>query len=423
MSEFGLLVESTPVVGFPMLADAEDINWRPVTRYPARFDLPPVTHQRMCQIAQFLYISNPMAHRIIELIASFAVGTGIEFKAKEEAVQHILEKFWFDPVNAWDKKLLSRVRELSLYGEQIYPITINPVDGSIVMGYINPIDVIKVELDPSNTEICRKVCLSMQLSKSTVQPELDVVNYDNNPYSPSFGKLMGQVFFFAINKAIDATRGTSDLLPLADGISMFDQFLFNALERSAHMNAWLWDVELQGKSEPEIVKWLNEMQLKPPKPGSVRAHNEFVKWSAIQPNLSAQDLTEAARMFKLYILGGIGFPEHYFADGSKVNRGSAAEMSEPTFRTIQARQTIIKNMILHIFSFVVDQAEIAGVLPPKIDRSITILMPELSLRDLQRSGGAIYRISQALELAENHGWIDKERASKMFDQVSRQVGL
>ena len=254
--EFGL-IESTPVTSFPMLADAEDIGWRPISRTPNRFDLPPITHQRMCQISQFLYISNPLAHRIIELNASFAVGTGIEFKAKDEGVQAVLNKFWYDPVNAWDKKLLSRVRELSLYGEQIYPVTINPMDGSVVMGYLNPIDITKVELDLSNTEITRKVYLSMQLSKTTEQPILNVINPDNNIYSPSYGKLSGQVFFFAINKAIDATRGTSDLLPLADAISMFDQFLFNSLERSAHMNAWLWDVKLVGKSEREIIAWLN----------------------------------------------------------------------------------------------------------------------------------------------------------------------
>jgi hypothetical protein len=418
------LIETDPFSGLGADVGEDDTGWRPLaTSSKTRFDLPPITFERMCKIAQYLYVSNPLAHRIVDLFVSFSVGGGILFKSNNESVDKILHEFWDDPINAWDRKLPVRIRELSLYGEQIYPVAINEQDGRVRMSYLNPLDVTRVIVDPRNVETAQRMEIKSDLVFPNTTPVIDIINPDTNPESPSFGYLIGQTFFFTINKPADATRGVSDLLPLSDSISMYDTFLFNALERSAHMNAWLWDVELKGRSEPEIKQWLKDMMQNPPRPGAVRAHNENVTWNAVAPSLASTDVSDISRLFKLHILGGVGFPEHFFAEAGSAGRAIGENMMDPVSKTFSTRQSIVKSMILYIFNFVIDQAKLHGRIPRDTKYTVAITLPEVTLRDFQRTTAAMYRGAQALQIAVQSGWITKEDASNFFKSIVQQISM
>ena len=64
----------------------------------------------------------------------------------------------------------------------------------------------------------------------------------------------------------------------------------------------------------------------PPEPGSVIIHNESEIWSAVKPEISANDVESDGRAIRLMISAGAGLPEHYLADGGNANRAAAAEM-------------------------------------------------------------------------------------------------
>jgi len=408
------LTEQYPYAGI----DSDEEKWRGLTGGRAKEELNPTMRDRMIKMSRYLWITNPLAHRIIEYMVAFTVGGGISFQAADPEVQKVLLRFWNDPVNNWNAKLLDRVRNLCLFGEQFYPVMVNPNNGSVRISYINPLDVNQTAVDPVNVEIVRTVQIAQIATVSNAPQTLNVINY--NPLS---GYYEGEIFAFAINKSPDATRGCSDLLPLIDWLGLYDEFLFNALERSAQMNSWLWDVTLEDASDQQITAWLKGTQAKIPKPGSIRAHNQKVKWEPISPKMGTSETSKESDLFKLHIVSGTGMPDYFFGDTSDVNRGGATETVEPTYKSFQIRQAFIRSMVSEIFKFVIDCSRKAGMLEDSEDFSFEIYMPRISLRDTQRAGGAMFRISQALEMAQKHKWITPDQAHQVFMSLIDQLGI
>src|SRR3990172_1463021 len=62
-------------------------------------DLSPTMHARMQQVAYYLYLTNPLAHRIVEYLKNYVVGDGVTVKADDPAAAQVIERFWQDPVN------------------------------------------------------------------------------------------------------------------------------------------------------------------------------------------------------------------------------------------------------------------------------------------------------------------------------------
>jgi hypothetical protein len=173
-------------------------------------------------------------------------------------------------------------------------------------------------------------------------------------------------------------------------------------------------------TQEEIERWLRNTP--PPKPGSIRAHNENVQYQAVAPDLKANDATNEARMLKNYILGGAGFPEHWFAEGGNANRATAAEMGEPTIKRLSARQRYFRYMLEHIFRFCIDQALIHRRLPAEADTGFSIIVPEITIRDIGGLTEALQRISASLAVAEERGWVTRRTAARLFGVLAARLG-
>ena len=259
-------------------------------------DLSPPAYDKVLRIAYKLYVMNPMAHRIIEVVKDFVIGDGAGYHAKDERVQTVLDKFWNDPVNHLDIKQFNKVKELGLYGEQIYPVFVNEFTGHVRLGYIDPFNVDQVIPDPGNPEVIRSVVLKtgkeilvkernpVTHRLATVpKQELKVIQVDSNPRSPSYGKLVGDCFYFAVNRVSNATRGFSDLTHLMEWIDIYDQVLFAHMERLNFLRTFVWDIEMTGAGAEELKLKKRDLQMNPPRAGSWRVHNEKEKWSAVTP--------------------------------------------------------------------------------------------------------------------------------------------
>ena len=312
---------SVPLRESTVGGETEDVGWRNLTSQANR-NLAEVTQKRMQEIAFYLYDSNPMAHRIIEIGKDFVAGDGFRFQAAEPVVQDLLQDFWDDPDNSMDIKMESKIMELSLWGEQCYPVFVNKVNGHVKLGYLDPGLIQSVRLDPQNPERIKEI----KWLKGQKVESWKVINSDQRKTGKSSGMMVGDCFYFAINKVVYASRGRSDLLPLCDWIDGYDQFLFARLERAFYLNNFIWDVLCEGMSEKEIKEFANN--LKPPAPGSARVHNEKVKWDMISTKLEAADASAEAALFKNQILGGAGYPEHWFGIGEKTTRACYSEDTE-----------------------------------------------------------------------------------------------
>lgn len=397
--------------------DSDESDWRRLTGNADR-DLSPLTHERMLKIAYYLYETDPFGKRIIELPRDYLTAEGVSFEADDERVQEVLQKFWDDPINQMDLKLNQKVLELGLWGEQCYSVFVNQANGHVRLGYLDPGLIDKVELDRDNVEVVKRI--KLKRNPGEADKWLSVINVDENPRSLTYGYRMGESFYFRINAVTTASRGRSDLLALADYLDLYNQFIFNRGERAAFGNAWIWDVTLEGMTAEQIKEWLREHPV--PKPGSLRAHNERVKWEAVAPDLKAHDASYDSRMIKNYVLGGAGFPEHFFAEGGETTRATAAEMGEPVIKHLTARQKFVKAMLVEILEFVLDQAMLAGTLPREIDRTFDLHFPEISSKDLGKMGTVLLQTAQALLIAQQQGWVDHDNAANLFCAVASGMG-
>ncbi|MDD3329668.1 MAG: hypothetical protein PHW25_21525, partial [Zoogloea sp.] len=104
--------------------DPDEDHWRKLTGDADR-DLSPMTQARMQQMAAYLWESNLMANRLVELGVAYLLAEGVKLTCKDAEAQKVLKRFWRDPINNMPLKLAEKVRELALFGEQCYPVFVN----------------------------------------------------------------------------------------------------------------------------------------------------------------------------------------------------------------------------------------------------------------------------------------------------------
>jgi hypothetical protein len=426
---------------FGLMGDTEDPTYKRLTSPNSLRDLNPVMHLRMQQIAFFLRATTPFGKRIVEVISDYVVGEGFTPTANDERVQEVIDRFWKDPINRMSQQengesnVSDYCDELTTFGELCVPVTVNPVDGFVRLGYIDPQRIEAVEyatLNATNIDVAdapqeeTAFPIAVRLRRRFNEPEgrrLEIIRVDEDPNSPTFGQLKGDCFYWAINKAKGASRGLSELFALADWIDVFDQMIFDYADKVRFLNAFVWDYTIKGADEPTVKKYVKELTQNPPRQGGVQVHNDQVEIKAQVPSMQGADMSEAVRTVKLYGLGGAGLPAWFFADPIDANRNTAEEMTGPTGKKLTRRQNHARGAIWQILSFVVQQAIYHGVLPEKIDTTVKIQTPDLMIKDLQKAGTTLGAVSNALSVGEENGWIQSETAARGFHVVLSQIGI
>jgi hypothetical protein len=396
-------------------------------------DLDTLTATRALEIAAYLYDTNPVAKRVLEVTRDFVLGEGITVSvANDPAATDILKQFWTDPINMLDQRLHQRVLELGLYGEQCWTASINPISGHAQIGYIDPAQIKTIEPNPTSPEDPYNIVLQGAPGEEKVY---SVVTQDTDPLSPSYGRLTipnrgsGACFMFRINTMTMATRGRSDLLALADWIDAYDQLLFSELDRALLMKSFLWDVTLTGADQRTIDKYVKDNPS--PKPGSYRVHNEKVVYGAVAPNLNMSDTAIGADLILAYISAGAGLPKTWLAGSMDVNRATAIELSDPAIKRLASRQRIVRFMLERICTFALDQAELHGRLPRRMARvgtlptpwEINLVMADIRGRDLAVAANTLEQVCRAIALAKSEGVLDQETSVRAVAAAVRQLGI
>lgn len=413
-------------------------------------DLPSFTLDRGREIAWALYEANPLGKRIIELVRDYILGEDVRLvvepetsdeaaKADQAQRQEIIDAFWDDPANNLGMRIDEYVLDLGLFGELCLRVAVNPANGQVLTAYIDPSNIQDVLVDPG-TLLPAEIVLKAATGAATER--LRVVRVDRDPTSLTYGRwggvrtdaagrvldtyrespdgaekpYLGACFFWAINKPVSARRGRSDLLPVAEYIDGVDQILFGEVDRQLLMKAFIWDVTLTGMDATQIAEWLKLNGTAPP-PGSLRAHNEKAVWAAVSPDLQSYDTAKAVDVLLGYIAAGAGIPKTWLSSTDDVNRATASELGEPAFKRLTRRQKFVKDILVKLGTFALDQAELAGVLgTPRVAKAgqlpapwpLTAQMPELRPKDLAAGTSAMQQGAAALTTMMADGLIDQQ---------------
>lgn len=227
--------------------DPDEEQWRKLSG-DARRDLAPMTQHRMQKVAHYLWESNLLANRLIELPLAYLLAEGVQLKVKDADNQETLDRFWKDPINEMALKLPKKVRELALFGEQVYPTFVNDLSGEVRLGYLDPSLIGTVVNDPDNPEQPIGI-VTVKNRKGASRRYRVIINGPEEVFTKRTQQIRqtfedGEAFYFRVNDLSSGTRGRSDLLAQADWLDAYDQFLFGELERGDFLRAFLWDVTL-----------------------------------------------------------------------------------------------------------------------------------------------------------------------------------
>jgi hypothetical protein len=420
----------TPFLFGITAGDSEDAKFRRITSPNTIRDLNPLMHERMQAICFYLAKTTPFGKRIVEVISDYVVGEGFQPTAEDPDVQEVVKRFWNDPINNVDGENLEQwCDELTIFGELCIPVAVNDVDGFVRLGYVDPLLIESVEygtIDTGTDQQPINVAVAVHLKRTateTVGKTLQIIRADEDPNSETFGQLKGDCFYFAINKAKGASRGLSELFSLADWIDVFDQMMFDFADRVRFLNAFVWHYVIKGADEKKLAEWMKKVTQNPPRQGSVQVTNEQVEINAQVPDLKGADMSQAVRSVKLYGLGGIGLPAWFFADAETSNRSTADEMTGPTGKKLTKRQRRLKFAVMQMVTFAVQQAIYHGVLAGGVNTAVTLQVPDLMIKDLQKAGTTLGAVTNSLSIGEENGWITSETAARGFHTVLTQIGV
>lgn len=389
-------------------------------------DLPAYSHERMQKVALHLYRNNHMAKRLLEIIVDFALGDGLSVTAKHEnedtqkAIQACIDDFWNDPINDMERMNPQRLTELNLWGEVLMPAMVNEITKRVRIGWIDPACMAEIEPD-AVTKRPGRVKLTSEAAREVGSEWLDVIRY-----SHADGVIVGNCFYYQINSVMNARRGISEFFTSADWFDVMDESMKTASDRAKVLLEFIWDVELQGADEATIQKFAKAQRR--PKPGSLRVHNEKVKWSAQAPQLAAYEMSRQIKDLKTYILGGFGYPNHWFGSGDDANLATAEMMSEPTRKALKRKTSQFRYLLKDIIRFVlVKAAEPGGMLAGADDFDpmadcFEVSVPDIGGTDVAKIGSAMQTGATAIAAALQAELIAEDTARELFAAFASLLG-
>lgn len=393
-------------------------------------DLPLGMLEKSQRLSLLLFRKNVRAWNAIELTKDFVIGPGVRVKAADPKVLERIKLHW--RVNQWQKKLPERVRALALFGEQLYPAFVQEGTGLVRLSSISPMRVRGVVTDPEDSETITHVTahlgkvpgfgekpITTQDAKikryRLIQPRLDGTLEDDP------GNFDGLAFFFPINRVGGGTRGVPDLSPSLDWLEGLDIFSFALLEKAAIQQQVVWDLTIEGADDDEVQERADQL-ITDLLSGSAFGHNEKVKLQALVAQLSGGDSETIIRILLRHIQAGTRMAGMFFGDSDDLTRASASELSIPVGKMIEGRQSFVRMMLEEILQFDIEQGVKAGALPKGTNVSFEIKMARVWLRDLAAATSALSTLATALTIAQESEWIDKSRATEIFEVGVEHLG-
>ena len=409
----------------------EGPGWRPLTG-DGRRDLGPLSQRRMQELAVHQWERNRLANRLIELPLSYLLGEGVRLVCDDAQGQAWLDAFWHDPVNRLDRRLKELVRSYKLFGELVLPVTAHPVSGEVRLGYVDPGAVHDVVTDPGGSGLVAGVevhgpdgeALVFRTLLPGADPERAELLFSEEARAMRAYMSAGDCFLFRRNALPDGRRGRSDLLSAIDFCDLYEQMIYGEAERATVLRQVVYDVTLKGATEAEVQARARSIET--PRPLSVRVHNEAEEWQVLTPDLRAGDASETARLIRGHVLGGATLPEHWYGQGGDVNRATAGEMGEPTFKALSDEQRELGALLSDVGGHVLSCRLRALGHPDKVGRPeyrVRVEFPELTARDTTAYAGALANLVGALLPALERGLLSEAAASALIAQTARQLGV
>jgi hypothetical protein len=263
--------------------------------------------------------ANPLAARLVGMTTDFVIGGGAVVSGDPWALD-----FWRHPLNRLDLRIYRWCDELSRAGELFLVLSRNPVSGMSYVREIPALLIDQIESDPNDLE---RELRYHQLTADT----------EGRWWTGREGDGEQVMLHYAINKPLGAARGVSDLAQVAPWLEHYELWLEDRVRINRYKGAYLWQVKIEN-ALPGQLEAKRAQYTRVPAPGSLIVTDGHETWTAVQPQIHADDVAADGKAIRLMIAAGMGVPLHFLAEGDSATRATAREMGVATYRHFGQRQ-------------------------------------------------------------------------------------
>ena len=350
------------------------------------------------------YRTNPLAFRLIQLQVDHVLGDGMVLRSSDPTVQAELDIFWHHPLNTLAVRQFDFLTALALDGEIFPTIHTNPYDGTSYLRLVPASLVDRIETNPDDLwDELRFHQTAQPMTPDTLMRLPSALQAEGRWWD------QGEMWHFAVNRPAGVVRGQSDLAPLLPWLRRYRDWLTDRVRLNKYRSAYLWHITLKGADRRGIVQRQAELA-EPPRPGSVIVSNENELWEAVQPDIKAADVTDDGLAIRLMIAAGAGVPLYWLAEAEHTARGTASEMSEPTYRHYRQRQLFFGWAMRTLAVEALHRRGLAQVTLADVVADF----PELDSSAALETGQTVAQLASSLGLAQDRGWLSQVDAAAVF---------
>lgn len=354
------------------------------------------------------FLSNPLAKRQIKNITSYLVGRGIKVVSPSLDAQEIINSFICNPQNYWELFIREESNRLQLDGEIILLLFVNTGNGSVVVRDIEPNEITDIILSPDDyrkIEAIRRVYSKKIYSsdyKSYHIETIDEIIKSGEP-DPTNDNIIRDFLIIKMPTVATQVRGVPELSSHLYWLKQYRQLLDTRVALNKMRASYIWDVTVTG--DEEDVKRVRNENSKPPKPGTVKFHNDKIVWEAKDAKINAQDSEADLRAIKLMSVAGSGQPEYMITgDASNANFASTQETTLAFLKCLEDYQDLFEHFLSSLFNKVFFYAQKYGEAPETftdqngeeipMNSLVLVTFPETKPKDIEKLG----RYLQTLQL-------------------------
>jgi len=375
-------------------------------------------HRTILRRAYAAWCRSPLAGQIVNVTTWFVMGKGLGYTARDGGVQEVLNRFWHDPNN--DMPVLQHwmSNELQIYGEIFCRLFINPIDGSVKVALVDPLEIEDIVTDPDDirTPIAY---LREYRSRGSVSEWIDAFTKDESPgWGPLSDRTVKEVIgaedilHVKVNNVSNHKRGLSELYRVLPWLEAYERWLEDRINinRARGTFAFLRKVPTVPTRAAGPFETDSTGKYVVPKPGSILVVHESEQWEILAPSIGADDAKEDGRAIKLMIAAGSGIFEHYFGDPSTGNLATARSMELPMVKKFEDRQRLFEGVFGKIFQKVIESGIRAGVIPSDVDRTVEVSFPPIVPEDIEM-------LTKTLVSQVEAGFLSKDSARRMIPWI------
>jgi hypothetical protein len=346
----------------------------------------PDLHQEMDD-ARAAWRQNPLARRLVGMVTAYVVGNGITLRSEQPAVQAFLDAFWQH--NALDQRVPDWCDELCRSGELFPVLFTNPQDGMSSVRCVPATLIERIEWRAGDYEA--------ELAYKEVQPVgAAAERWWVAPRHEAAADLGTPVMLhYTVNRPLGSLRGESDLAPILPWLKRYSRWLEDRVRLNAGVRAFLWVVKAPARLRGELL----ERHRQPPEPGSVIIADEQETWSAVAPNLQANDAANDGRAIRwMIVAGGPGASLLDLGEGEDANLATGQVMTEMRRRFLRRRQAYLAWLLTDLATAAWQRYAASQhlVTPSPAHPLITADLPDISVEDNQKLAQAAMQLAGGL---------------------------